>query len=313
MNPKVFLLLVIVSHTQLAKSAINSIDLKSILNGNKVIYNNGPISTKINKTRLYSSQIDIQTISKLFTIHDKKEIVLKQSITRLDICKSVKYCNAQESLNKKCTLGLSLIFYSSETRYFDHIKPVQLNILINDFTTDHLKFQKNEYQFDLSSDAMLKSNSNMLSLGHIRAEMTINTDFNNAVEYYLDFSPEDKSELTSLFQIQPENGNLLINKSLFLRNRNNFNREFVFYVDAISQCANENPLRNRSTVRVNVTNLNESSLHVTDLVETKSLTKSYECVKLTMKDLANREKIALSQVNIRKICDFYEIIKKLII
>ena len=251
-------------------------------------------NTKINTTRLYSSQIDMKLISKLFSIHDKKQIVLKQSITRLDICDAVKYCNGQESLNKKCTLGLNLIFYSSETRYFDHIKPVKLSILINDFTSDNLKFQNSLYRFQLSSDDLLKSKNNLVSYGNIKAEMTINTDFNNGIEYYLDFNPEDKSELTALFQLQPETGNLLINKSEFLRNRNNFNKEFVFYVDAISQCSNENPLRNRSTIRVNVTNLNETSLHVTDLVETKSLTDSYECVKLTMKDLANNEKIALS-------------------
>jgi len=123
-----------------------------------------------------------------------------------------------------------------------------------------------------------------------------NVDFNPAVEYYLDFDADTKAEYIDLFDVEASTGQLTLNRKNFAANDNNFNKDFVFFVDAQVQCATESPLRRRTTVRVHVANLNATNMHVTNLIETRNLTRSFECIKLTHRDFELNTKLALTQV-----------------
>jgi len=131
----------------------------------------------------------------------------------------------------------------------------------------------------------------------IKAELTYNADFNSAIQYYLDFNTDTKAEYISLFNLDSTTGQLTLNKKNFEADENNFNKEFVFFVDAQVQCASESPLKRRTTVRVYVVNLNGTNMQVTDLVDTKILTDSYKCIKLTNREFELDTKLALTQVS----------------
>ena len=189
--------------------------------------------------------------------------------------------------------------YSSEKPTqptINKIKSVKLNLVLSDFTKDHINFAQDSYTFQLNSKTLLANKDNSVALGFITAFMDVNSEFNSHIKYYLDLEAETKAEFTELFELNSETGLLKLNRERFLGDVNNFNRRFEFHVEALSQCASEAPLKNRTTIAVTVLDLNQTQFQVLNLSDTKRVTASYECVRLTRDMLAANKVIALAQV-----------------
>lgn len=235
---------------------------------------------------------------------NKRDIALATNFReRQRLCQHLNYCDGQSS--HQCILSLTAIFYSAPllrnrveltTRHYSQIRSVKLNLVITDFTKDSLKFNKNDYNFQLSAQTLMNSNDDSIQLGLIKAVLDRNTDFNSLVRYYLDFDAASKADLIELFSVDSLTGQLSLRRREFASDRNNFNKEFLFYVEAMSQCGDESPLRSRAVVRVRVVDLEAKQLHVTQLLSNINLTESFECVKLTSEELATESRIALAQV-----------------
>jgi hypothetical protein len=290
-----------------ATSIANSrtIRLQSTFNKNKLLYTHPNRTTS---ARIYSNQLGDQVLNKLFvTKRNNQEVILTDEIKgRQQLCSSMKYCEEVSKDQHYCILALNVVFYAGipvqqflqrTTRHYSQIDSVKLKLVVSDFTGDSLNFKKSDYNFQLNSESLLLAGSDLLSLGMIKAELNFNVDFNPAIEYYLDFDADTKAEYIDLFDVEASTGQLTLNRKNFAANDNNFNKEFVFFVDAQVQCATESPLRRRTTIRVHVANLNATNMHVTNLVETSDLTRSFECIKLTHRDFELNTKLALTQVS----------------
>lgn len=298
----------------LALQFVTSVEQKTItLNlANRVLYSYKANQTEhqIKSTRIYSSQLgNNKIINQFFSVsQNKKDIVLSNEFqSRVSLCSSLKQCDNELSSIHKCVMSMNVIFYSSSiesqqrqiqtsTRYINKIKSVKLNLVLSDFTNDFLRFAQDFYTFKLTSKTLLTTTDDFVSLGFISAFMTMNSEFNTNIKYYLDFKSENKAEFIDLFEMNAGTGLLKLNKKQFLSESNNFNRKFEFYVDAQSQCSTEGPLRNRTTITLSVLNLNQTQFQVTNLIDVKRLSSTYECVKLTRKELVANKMIALAQV-----------------
>ena len=297
---KVFILLktFFILHNLQIPNVFCFIDLKRATNATSLFqYSSSSNQETITSTRIYSTQLEGKFLNQYFRISNKTTLQFVSD--RLSLCQHIKHCDKQLDSDSTCLLSLNLIFYLSglsEQVYLNQLKSVKLNILVNDYGSDILNFDKSIYDFEINAKSLQASNENLFSLGSVVARMLVNVDLNSGVKYYLDFNAENKEELTKLFQINTNTGLLLLNKEHF--NPSYLNREFVFYVDAISQCGlMQKSLRNRSSIHVNIFNegMNATKWEVTHLISTKRLGNSIECLQLAANDLSQTT-IALAQV-----------------
>jgi len=128
-------------------------------------------------------------------------------------------------------------------------------------------------------------------LGSVRAFSLKNNDLNGLIKYYI----VSNSLTNNVFQIDETTGVITANNVTFQAQS-----KLEFFVDAFMQCSFLRPLKNRTLVRVDLTsqNRNQPKLIVTNLIESKQLTNSIECLKLSKNDFSNNVSIALVQLQL---------------
>ena len=242
----------------------------------------------IKMSRLHSSQLDNKLIQSVFKLVNKTSVMVTPGeLSREKLCRNIKSCGSSQN-EASCVLSLSLILYLSPSllyrqQHFNQIKLVKLNMIVSSLTEDQLNFERDTYEFSIQSNETL--------IGSVRASSLTNNDLNGLIKYYI-----VSNSVSTHFQIDESTGFITMSST-----NDEASVIHEFYVEAFMQCSLAGPIKNRTLVRVNLVNqhLARPKLSVTNLIETKQLTATAECLILTKNDLADfNGSIALAQIQV---------------
>lgn len=263
----------------------------------KAIFTNK--SFKLNSLRLYSTQINPNSLNQLFEIEGMNQntaIFVRSLSKRESICQKMKYCNMVKNLSgQECSLSLNLILYLTSnnlsTHHFDTLKTIKLNVLVNNLQDDRLIFEKDIYEFNVSRDE--KFNTSF----YIRAFSEKNSDLSRFIRYYIKFNDEIQTNLANVIKINETTGSV----SISYAEMNQINKyKYEIYVDAVLYCSSgQKPVRNRTKINLNIfDSLNQPIIRVTNLIESKNLTSQLECIKIQRNELIQSASMAIAQIQV---------------
>ena len=282
------------------------------------VYNNSINLSRydIKMSRFHSNQLNEKSINSFFKIANKTNILfLNDGSNRAKL--NIKSCDKQfYAQNDKCVFSLNLILYLLTSNkqsnieklvHFNEIKVVKLSIILSDFSDDFLVFERKLYEYNVYLNESSNNSSSFISIGQINAKSAKNSDFNHLIKYYLGYKNDDVS-FGSLFRVNEQSGDLSLNKTAISTKEGS---KYKFYVDALMQpSAAQKVLKTRAIIQVNLIKDNQDKprIKITNLIDTKQLYPSVECIKFTKndfnligqlkKDSQNQSSIALAQIQI---------------